>query len=61
MLARMYVRWAEKSGYSVEMQSETPGEEAGIKSVTYKISGHNALWLVKIRKWCASLGAYFAL
>jgi peptide chain release factor 2 len=46
MLARMYVRWAEKSGYSVEMQSETPGEEAGIKSVTYKISGHNAYgWL----------------
>ncbi len=46
MLARMYVRWAEKSGHSVEMQSETPGEEAGIKSVTYKISGHNAYgWL----------------
>lgn len=46
MLARMYVRWAEKSGYSVEMQSETAGEEAGIKSVTYKISGHNAYgWL----------------
>ena len=46
MLSRMYVRWAEKSGYSVEMQSETPGEEAGIKSVTYKISGHNAYgWL----------------
>ena len=46
MLARMYLRWAEKSGYSVEMQSETPGEEAGIKSVTYKISGHNAYgWL----------------
>ena len=46
MLARMYVRWAEKRGYSVEMQSETPGEEAGIKSVTYKISGHNAYgWL----------------
>ena len=46
MLARMYVRWAEKGGYSVEMQSETPGEEAGIKSVTYKISGHNAYgWL----------------
>jgi len=46
MLARMYVRWAEKSGYTVEMQSETPGEEAGIKSVTYKITGHNAYgWL----------------
>ncbi|MDA9990263.1 peptide chain release factor 2 [Paracoccaceae bacterium] len=46
MLARMYVRWAEKSGYKVEMQSETPGEEIGIKSVTYKVSGYNAYgWL----------------
>ena len=46
MLARMYIRWAERSGYKVEMQSETPGEEAGIKSVTYKVSGHNAYgWL----------------
>ena len=46
MLARMYVRWAEKRGYTVELQSETPGEEAGIKSATYKISGHNAYgWL----------------
>ncbi|MGQ0610264.1 MAG: peptide chain release factor 2 [Paracoccaceae bacterium] len=46
MLARMYVRWAEKKGYTVEMQSETPGEEAGIRSVSYKIMGHNAYgWL----------------
>jgi peptide chain release factor 2 len=46
ILARMYVRWAEKKGYSVEMQSETAGEEAGIRSVSYKISGHNAYgWL----------------
>jgi peptide chain release factor 2 len=46
MLARMYVRWAEKKGYTVEMQSETPGEEAGIRSVSYKVSGHNAYgWL----------------
>jgi peptide chain release factor 2 len=46
MLARMYVRWAEKKGYRVEMQSETPGEEAGIRSVAYKISGPNAYgWL----------------
>lgn len=46
MLARMYVRWAERKGYTVEMQSESPGEEAGIKSVSYKISGHNAYgWL----------------
>lgn len=46
MLARMYVRWAEKKGYKVELQSETAGEEAGIKSASYKISGHNAYgWL----------------
>ncbi|MDG1131026.1 peptide chain release factor 2 [Rhodobacteraceae bacterium EhC02] len=46
ILARMYVRWAESKGYKVEMQSQSPGEEAGIKSVTYKISGHNAYgWL----------------
>jgi len=46
MLARMYVRWAEKKGYKVELQSETSGEEAGIKSASYKITGHNAYgWL----------------
>jgi len=46
MLARMYVRWAEKKGYDVELQSTSPGEEAGIKSAVYKISGHNAYgWL----------------
>jgi peptide chain release factor 2 len=46
MLARMYVRWAEKKGYSVELMSESAGEEAGIKSAAYKISGPNAYgWL----------------
>lgn len=46
MLARMYVRWAEKKGYKVELQAETPGEEAGIRSAAYKISGPNAYgWL----------------
>jgi len=46
MLARMYVRWAEAHGYKVELQSETAGEEAGIRSAAYKISGHNAYgWL----------------
>jgi peptide chain release factor 2 len=46
MLARMYMRWAQKTGYTIELQSETAGEEAGIKSVTYKINGHNAYgWL----------------
>ena len=46
MLARMYVRWAEARGYKVELQSETPGEEAGLKSVTYQIKGDSAFgWL----------------
>lgn len=46
MLARMYVRWAEKKGYKVEAQSMSEGEETGIKSVAYRISGLNAYgWL----------------
>ncbi len=46
MLARMYVRWAEKHGYEVELQAESAGEEAGIKSASYKITGPNAYgWL----------------
>lgn len=46
MLARMYVRWAEKKGYEVELLSETSGDEAGIRSAAYKITGHNAYgWL----------------
>ncbi|MFT5785629.1 MAG: peptide chain release factor 2 [Ascidiaceihabitans sp.] len=47
MLARMYVRWAEKKGYKVELQSESAGEETGIKSATYKISGLNAYGWMK--------------
>ena len=46
MLARMYVRWAEKKGYTVETMSYNSGDEAGIKSVTYQVKGHNAYgWL----------------
>ena len=46
MLARMYVRWAESRGYKVELQAETPGDEAGIRSATYLIRGRNAYgWL----------------
>ncbi|WP_417799144.1 peptide chain release factor 2 [Terasakiella pusilla] len=46
MMARMYYRWAESKKYKLEMLEESNGEEAGIKSVTYKISGHNAYgWL----------------
>ncbi|MFQ6016615.1 MAG: peptide chain release factor 2 [Kiloniellaceae bacterium] len=46
MLARMYLRWAEARGYQVEWLEESPGEEAGIKSATLRIKGHNAYgWL----------------
>ena len=46
MLMRMYVRWAEQHGYKVEWLDESAGEEAGIKSATIQIKGHNAYgWL----------------
>jgi peptide chain release factor 2 len=46
MLLRMFVRWAEQHGYKVEYLEESPGEEAGIKSATVKITGRNAYgWL----------------
>jgi peptide chain release factor 2 len=46
MLMRMYTRWAERRGYKVELMEESPGEEAGIKSATLLIKGHNAYgWL----------------
>lgn len=46
MLLRMYARWAESKGYKVAFEEETPGEEAGIKSATIKVSGSNAYgWL----------------
>jgi peptide chain release factor 2 len=46
MLLRMYARWAEQHGYKVEWLEESPGEEAGLKSATIKVSGHNAYgWL----------------
>lgn len=46
MLLRMYVRWCESHGYKVEWIEELSGEEAGIKSATIKITGHQAYgWL----------------
>jgi peptide chain release factor 2 len=46
MLQRLYARWAEKHRCKVEFIEESPGEEAGIKSATLKISGTNAYgWL----------------
>jgi len=46
MLLRMYTRWAEQHGYKIDYLEETEGEEAGIKSATIQIKGHNAFgWL----------------
>src|SRR3569832_2214220 len=46
MLLRMYTRWAEKRGFKVEFMEESEGEEAGIKSATIQVKGHNAYgWL----------------
>ena len=46
MLVRMYSRWAERRGYHVECIEESLGEEAGIKSTTLCVKGHNAYgWL----------------
>ncbi|MBM2831845.1 MAG: peptide chain release factor 2 [Dehalococcoidia bacterium] len=42
MLMRMYLRWAERRGYEVEVLDSSPGEEAGIKSVVLSISGDHA-------------------
>ncbi len=39
MLLRMYVRWAEQQGFSVETIEQSPGEEAGLKSVTIDVAG----------------------
>lgn len=42
MLERMYLRWAEKAGMSMELLERSTGEEAGIKSATYSVSGSYA-------------------
>ncbi|WP_420796969.1 peptide chain release factor 2 [Alkalihalobacterium alkalinitrilicum] len=50
MLLRMYTRWAEKKGFKVETLDYLPGEEAGVKSVTLLIKGHNAYGYLKAEK-----------
>ena len=42
MLLRMYIRWAEKNDYKVELQSRSDGDEAGIKAATILVKGNNA-------------------
>ena len=50
MILRMYTRWAENTGYKVEVLDYLPGEEAGVKSVTLKITGPNAYGYLKSEK-----------
>jgi peptide chain release factor 2 len=50
MLYRMYVRWGERRGFKVETLDLLPGEEAGIKSVTFSLAGENAYGYAKCEK-----------
>ena len=50
MLMRMFTRYAERKGFAVEMLDVLPGEEAGIKSATLQINGHNAYGYLKSEK-----------
>jgi peptide chain release factor 2 len=45
MLVRMYLRWAERRSFKVEMKEASPGEEAGLKSSTFVVRGENAYGL----------------
>lgn len=50
MLFRMYMRYAERRGYKVELLDRLDGEEAGIKSVTFQVNGENAYGYLKAEK-----------
>ena len=50
MLYRMYTRWAERKGFTVEELDFLEGEEAGIKSVTFQVNGENAYGYLKSEK-----------
>src|SRR5699024_10109086 len=50
ILLRMYQRWAERKGFTIETLDYLPGDEAGVKSVTLLIKGHNAYGLLKAEK-----------
>lgn len=50
MLLRMYLRWAERRGFRSEIVEQTPGEEAGLKSVTASIEGEYAYGYLKMER-----------
>ena len=50
MLFRMYFRWADKKGFSLEVLDSLDGDEAGIKSITFQVNGENAYGYLKSEK-----------
>jgi peptide chain release factor 2 len=50
MLLRMYLRWAQRRGFEVELKEASPGEEAGLKSATLFVKGENAYGLFSAEK-----------
>jgi peptide chain release factor 2 len=50
MLLRMYLRWAEERGFKTEILEATPGEEAGLKSATFTLTGDNAYGVMQAEK-----------
>jgi peptide chain release factor 2 len=50
MLLRMYLRWAEREGFDVELDEVNPGEEAGLKSATFMVRGTNAYGLLSAER-----------
>ena len=50
ILLRMYERWASNRGFGVELLEASPGEEAGLKSATFTVSGENAYGILKAER-----------
>ena len=50
MLLRMYLRWAADRGFQTELIEASPGEEAGLKSATFTVSGENAYGILKAER-----------
>lgn len=50
MLLRMYLRWAETKGFKTELLDSSPGEEAGLKSATFQVSGRNVYGLLRAER-----------
>ena len=61
MLLRMYMRWGERRKFEVELIEETDGDQAGIKSATIVVKGHNAYGWLKTEVGRPSAGAHLAV